>query len=284
MQKYPWRIASASAIGTSHLSNGSSCEDSFAYSFAKLDEDEEILIAAVSDGAGSAEHSAAASRLTCDSFIERIESHLRSGGKIAHLDKTFATNLITEISNVLQEKAKLNGHRVRDYACTLLGVIVGESSSAFLQIGDGAIVTSGGFEDGWSWVFWPQHGEFANATNFVISEDAQNVADFEVASRRVDEFAIFSDGIENLVLHQATKTVHGPFFESMFGPVRTSKSIGLDETLSKGLEKYLSSPTICERTDDDKTLLLASRRSISHSVERENSTPIVPRSISDENA
>ncbi len=270
MQKYPWRIACASAIGTSHLNNGSSCEDSFAHSFVKLESNEEVFIAAVSDGAGSAEHSAAASRFACDDFVQRIESYIREGGKIADLNHSFAKRLIAEISNAIQNSAKSREHRVRDYACTLLGVAVSESAAAFFQIGDGAIVTSGGVEDGWSWVFWPQHGEFANTTNFIISEDASELVAFDLAPRRVDELAIFSDGIEHLVLHQASKTVHGPFFESKFAPVRDSEIVGFNDKLSQGLEKYLASPTICDRTDDDKTLLLATRRPFSLFQDKQN--------------
>jgi hypothetical protein len=70
---------------------------------------------------------------------------------------------------------------------------------------------------------------------------------------------MFSDGIENLVLHQATKTVHQPFFNTMLGPVRRSAEPGVNTLLSQGLRVYLASPTICDRTDDDKSLILASR-------------------------
>ena len=74
------------------------------------------------------------------------------------------------------------------------------------------------------------------------------------------EIALLSDGIEPLVLHYASRTVHGPFFDCMFGPVRRSQAIGEDLALSQDLEGYLSSPAILERTDDDKTLVLAMRR------------------------
>jgi hypothetical protein len=45
----------------------------------------------------------------------------------------------------------------------------------------------------------------------------------------------------------------------MIQPVRKTKAIGLDQELSEGLRRYLASPAICERTDDDKTLVLATR-------------------------
>src|SRR5262249_12376686 len=132
--------------------------------------------------------------------------------------------------------------------------------AAFLQIGDGAIVISHGEEDGWSWVFWPQHGEFANTTNFIVSDNARECLAFDLAPRRIDELAIFTDGLEDLVLHQASRTVHQPFFNSVFKPVRESVAQGYDESLSTSLERYLESPIVCERTDDDKTLVIATRR------------------------
>ncbi|MGE5150850.1 MAG: protein phosphatase 2C domain-containing protein, partial [Rhodospirillaceae bacterium] len=144
------------------------------------------------------------------------------------------------------------------YACTLLAAVVGDQSAVFVQIGDGAMVISSG--TGWRHVFWPQHGEFANTTNFVTSERAVPELEFVRVDEAVQEIAIFTDGIENLVLQKAGKTAHAPFFDSMFPPVRKSLASGVDAELSRALDKYLSSPTINNRTDDDKTLILASRR------------------------
>jgi hypothetical protein len=63
-----------------------------------------------------------------------------------------------------------------------------------------------------------------------------------------------------LVLRKAEKEVHIPFFDSMFRSVRGARAPGLDAALSRELEKYLNSALINERTDDDKTLIMASRR------------------------
>jgi hypothetical protein len=46
----------------------------------------------------------------------------------------------------------------------------------------------------------------------------------------------------------------------MFPAVRRSTVAGVDTDLSRALEEYLSGPLINARTDDDKTLILASRR------------------------
>jgi hypothetical protein len=45
----------------------------------------------------------------------------------------------------------------------------------------------------------------------------------------------------------------------MLPPVRALAKPGLDAVLSGKLEAYLACSAVCARTDDDKTLLLASR-------------------------
>ena len=57
--------------------------------------------------------------------------------------------------------------------------------------------------------------------------------EFNLAPRRIDEFAIFSDGIERMVLHGPTEAVNDPFFDQMFVPVRASTAPGLDQKLSE---------------------------------------------------
>lgn len=260
MESDPWRVALASSIGTSHIATGSPCQDSATHQFVRT-AGGTILIGVVCDGAGSAAHSDIGSWLAAQTFSEHVSLFLEQGGALQSIDRTIAEQWLLETAEALEIAAREAGHQVRDYACTLLVAVVGENSAVFIQVGDGAIVVSEGQDDGWSWVFWPQHGEFANTTNFIVSPDAVGLMDFAVSANRIEEFAIFSDGIENLVLHQASKTVHAAFFDSMFPPVRCA-SAGVDLRLSERLEQYLSSPRICEKTDDDKTLILASRRSL----------------------
>lgn len=219
----------------------------------------QVVVAVVSDGAGSAAHADVASSSAVAYFCEAVEAYVEAGGSIRELDREKVAGWLRGLVVQIEARARELGHSVRDYACTLLMAIVSSDAAAFMQLGDGAIVVSHGKEDGWAYVFWPQHGEYANTTNFVVSPNAESLFEFEVAPRRIDEFALFSDGIEKLVLHDASKSVHQPFFDNMFPPVRAARDAGALVMLSSGLERYLSSPAICERTDDDKTLVLASR-------------------------
>ena len=72
---------------------------------------------------------------------------------------------------------------LRDYASTLLAALVGAEAAAFMQIGDGAIVIANRQSNGWAYLFWPQHGVFANTTNFVTSKDASQRMDFDLSRR-----------------------------------------------------------------------------------------------------
>jgi hypothetical protein len=193
--------------------------------------------------------------------VELIRTYFGAGGKLADVDRDVMVGWVLTAADRLIEKAAEDGNSPRDYACTLLIAIAGEERAVFAQIGDGAIVVSHGEADGWLWVFWPQHGEYANQTVFILSANATDSLEFCQEPRRIDEIALFSDGIERMVLHAETKSVNDAFFNQMFVPVRTSVAEGLDLELSEKLKGYLGSTTVNARTNDDKTLIMATRRS-----------------------
>lgn len=249
----------ASTIGTSHITASQPCQDSHGCSVLNDAAGSSVMVLVASDGAGSASVADVGSALACDTFVKLVTDYIAKGGRVADIARPLVERWIAGIVYGFGLHAEARGFELGDYACTLLAAIVGEDATAFVQIGDGAIVHSDG-TGGWSWVFWPQHGEFANTTNFITSEHVQETLAFQTTIRPFEEIAIFTDGLENLVLRKATQEVHGPFFDSMFRSVRGSTAAGPDAGLSRALETYLGSALINERTDDDKTLILASRR------------------------
>lgn len=253
-----WRIAAASTIGTSHSKFGISCQDSHAVKLFIDRDGEDVLVVVVSDGAGSAANAEIGSRLTCKTIVDAIELYLVDGGKVDTINRGIAWSWGLRVQEAIKQQSEIDDRAPKDYACTMLVAIVASSAAAFMQIGDGAIVVSDGGE--WCWVYWPQHGEFANMTNFVTEPCAEEVFAFEQCPRKIDEFAVFSDGLERLILHEATKTVFPPFFDQMFPAVRATEGEGVDTKLSEALAAYLDSKIINNKTDDDKTLVLATRR------------------------
>jgi hypothetical protein len=252
-----WRIAAASALGTSHAKLGMPCQDAYVVKLLTDKDGKNVLVVVVSDGAGSAAKAEVGLRLTCSTVAEAAEVHLIDG-KVSDISRDVAQSWVGMVQQAISLRAEDENGVARDYACTMLVAIVGEDAAVFLQIGDGATVVSD--DEGWCWVHWPQHGEFANMTNFVTEPSAEEKLAFDLCLRRIDEVAVFSDGIERLVLHESSKSVFDPFFDRMFPAVRSLDRDGLDSKLSESLEGYLNSKTINDKTDDDKTLVLATRR------------------------
>ena len=259
-----WRIAAASVIGTSHTKSGQPCQDSALVRLVDTS-DGTVLVSAVSDGAGSAAHSEIGSRAAVTTTTHLIENFLRAGGTIGSIQRETAVSWVAQVQSVITSLAAEIAVSARELACTLLVAIIGPECAVFFQVGDGAMVVLEKGDECWSYIFWPQHGEYINSTNFVTSTDATKIMEFASVTRQIESFSSFSDGIENLVLHYATKTVHDSFFNAMIAPVQQALTEGFDEGLSESLIRYLNSDRICDRTDDDKSLVLATRSPIATS-------------------
>jgi hypothetical protein len=217
-------------------------------------------VAAAADGAGTAQNAERGAQLATDAFQAHVEVFLRERA-IAELTGERLKDIVRSVREVLEEAADSASAPLRSFACTLLAVVVSADHACFCQIGDGAIIVADeGDANDWCWVFWPHRGEFANATSFLTDEDALDQIEIEVGHRDIEEVALLTDGIEKLVLQYDTQSVFAPFFETMFPPVRASSAMGEDTQLSTALATYLQSASVNQRTDDDKTLILASRR------------------------
>ena len=237
----PWRTAWATSIGTAHVRSGVPCQDAAGVRVVGG-----VLVAAVSDGAGTARHAEAGSALAVAHFLEWFAAAADPG--LAGIDRGAVDAWFGALRGSIGEPAA-------DYACTLLGAVVGPERAAYVQIGDGAIVV--GAAGAYDWVFWPQHGEYANSTYFVTQEGADRMLQFTTGPAP-DEIALFSDGIERLVLDMAARTVHGPAFEPIFAWLAGTAPEG-DAGPSAALAAYLGSEHVNRRTDDDKALAMATR-------------------------
>lgn len=253
-----WRVAAASAIGTSHTKTGLPCQDSVHVRLIDTVQGP-ILISAVSDGAGSAAHSEIGSRAAVTTVTYLAENYLSAGGTLLSIGRDLALSWLAQVQSVISNLAIGAGTSTREFACTLMVGIIGADSSVFLQVGDGAMVVREPGDEGWSYVFWPQHGEYINTTNFLTASNAASVMEFAVTNRIIESFSCFSDGIENVVLNNTTRAIHDTFFDAMITRVQDSSAVGVDEVLSQSLIRYLSSDQVCARTDDDKSLVLATR-------------------------
>lgn len=254
----PWRYVGASARGTSHEATGAPCQDASRTIVVPTSRGE-ILVAVCADGAGSAPRSHEGAELACGALLGEVRDYLEAGRSLARLLPPAVEEWFIRVNAALHDLAAEHEAPARDFACTLLLAAVEPGAAVFAQIGDGAIVTSDG-ENDYRPVFWPESGEYANMTFFVTEPEAiRHLQVAIVLDQGVDEVALFTDGIQSLALRYETRGAHAPFFRPMFARLR-DEAPGDAEVLSVGLRAFLESPKVNERTDDDKTLVLATRR------------------------
>lgn len=259
-QAVPWRYIAAAQIGTSHIKAGTPCQDSYRCEFVTGKGGEEYLIAIASDGAGSAKHSDEGSAQTCGLFVRALSAYLSAGGEWP-IPRDYFVQCVRELQAVFAAMAAEAGTTEREYACTLVLAVTGPGGTAFLQIGDGAIVyASRSMPSNFAAAFWPERGEYANQTTFITSPEALESLQHEFLDEEVDEIAVFTDGIQNLVLDYRQQMAHSPWFDRMFTAVRSLNEPGYSAALSEKLDAFLAGKDVNARTDDDKTLILATRR------------------------
>jgi len=253
-----WRYVAASVIGTSHEKTGGACQDANDCYVYASPAGEMILAAAVADGAGSAACGGEGAAITSRALLGLIKEHLESGRTVEQVTNDTVRSWLTSIQNLLTEEAKAVSRERRDFACTILALIVSDTCAACLQVGDGVIVVADSEEHAYGHVFWPDRGEYANTTHFVTEDDAIEHLQFESINRRIVEAALLTDGLQSIALNYQRRTAHEPFFKGLFAPLRTAEE-GCSRELSESLAVFLASPRVNEKTDDDKTLMLASR-------------------------
>lgn len=255
-----WKCVHGSVAGTSHVDDDLPCQDCCDVRVIDFDS-ETMLVACVADGAGSATHSNIGSTIACETFQTLVSNH---GWCLAELDadafvKDFEGVAVAwsgQMRAAIETEANGLGVPVRQLACTFLGAIVFNRHAGFIQIGDGAITVRIGQTSGV--VFWPQSGEYANMTNFLTDDEFKQNLECRPVLGKVEEVAMFSDGLERMILRFAEHTVHEPFLLPLYEQLR---KVPDSSELMRPLLNFLASDQVNARTDDDKSLILATRMS-----------------------
>ena len=253
-----WRVAYASAIGLAHINQNTNCQDRFACKTVKTAGEGEILIAVVADGAGSTTSGQIGAEIACQIFTEQVADFLSAkDASVKSLTADFGKLWISYFQQKISEISRENKKELRDYATTFVGAVIGKMNAAFYQVGDGAIVFSNsGDAKSYRFAIAPVETEYVNVTEFVTDETAADSLRFEMINETVEDLILFSDGIYAVAVDYQTNQPHEPFLMPMIAPLRNGGALnGLNEKL----ENFLASPKINEKTDDDNTIILASR-------------------------
>ena len=260
-----WNFIHGSAQGTSHRNSGKPCQDHGAIHVVETGFGS-VLVAACADGAGSAKHSEVGARIAVETFLDAASSELLGGLDPSMIEEATLRSWKQIAVARIEEQARSMGVSSRQLACTFLTAVVGPSSAAFAQVGDGVIVVDG--PDGYEFVFWPDTGEYANTTHFITDMDGDRHFRSDCQARPVQDVAMLTDGLQMLVLSYSETRVHGPFFRPIFASLRSAPD---GEAMRADLVAFLNSNPVNARTDDDKTLILATRRPLgNHAPNRSN--------------
>lgn len=248
-----WRWAASSARGTSHARANTRCQDAHACRLYAP----ELLSVVVADGAGSAELGGEGAWLLCRVITRATSTHL-ANSMATMPDDTRIWDWVDQARDQIIEAARRRSLVPKAFASTMVYVLSNASESVIAHIGDGSTAIRYSETGTWQVPSWPDHGEYASTTYFVTDEPSPRLRITRIG-QPVDRIVVFSDGLERLALNFATQEPHPPLLEQLCAPVAALETAGRSRELSDHLHAYLDSEPICERSDDDKTIVLACR-------------------------
>lgn len=257
MSANSWRVAYASATGAAHENQSTECQDRLVCRVLKV-RDANLLIAAIADGAGSTTDGQTGAEIACSTFVDVVADFLTSTkASVSSLSEEFGRRWVEFCRTQIAAKASQSDKELRDFASTFVGAVVGEDAAAFFQVGDGGCVFSiDGAPGSYEFAIEPTETEYVNITEFLTDDNAAESIRFRLSEQRISDVVLFSDGIFAVAVDYANNRPHEPFLLPMIAPLKNGV---VPDGINEKLERFLSSSKINEKTDDDKTIILASR-------------------------
>lgn len=251
-----WKVVTHSAIGSRHLSKGLPCQD-----YGNYCVQDDLIMGAVADGAGSAKYSDVGSKVTVETYLKCVQQELKplfsnSGSPEDISDINFRdlfSNVSHAIFNALETEANQGDFPLRELGCTLLGFIASPHWIAAMQIGDGFIVLREYQDDDIHLLFQPDKGEFINETLFITSQGAIDQMQVVVKQVQPQFICAATDGLENVAIRFHDWQPHLPFFQPFIDCLSLIPEV-VDQ--KSYVQTFLESDRLNAKTDDDKTLLL----------------------------
>jgi Protein phosphatase 2C len=248
-----WRAIAHSSIGVSHYKRGGVCQDYADF----ITTNNDFVVGAVSDGAGSAKFSDIGSELAVKTTLKYLVKHSRGLRELSSdipedRVREIFERALEEVLSILNQNAKERRCRLADMACTLLAFISTPKWIAAMQIGDGFIVIKPKNET-YQLLFQPDKGEYSNETTFITSSCALNQMQILVVPVEQDFICASTDGLERLAIRINDWTAPAGFFEPLESYIKSEDELRDNPNYVKD---FLQSDKLNTRTDDDKTLLL----------------------------
>lgn len=247
-----WKWVSADCRGTSHVHSGTRMQD--AHVCAVVPSKKEIFVSVISDGAGSAAFGGQGASLACRTISQSVVRHVRLAGGLPsnfQIEDWVDGARDRIIATALRRSAS-----PREFASTLIVSISDGAETIIAHVGDGCTVLRDMVSAEWIAPSWPAHGEYASTTHFITDEPTVQLR-ITRHSAPIDALVSFTDGLERLALDFVDCKPFTPFFMTLTRPIFQLPLPGRSQEVSKQLALYLDSEAINQRTDDDKTLIIA---------------------------
>ncbi|WP_341525865.1 PP2C family serine/threonine-protein phosphatase [Nostoc sp. UHCC 0302] len=246
-----WQVVAASVCGTSHIKTKQLCQDAHHWQILA----DNLLVAAVADGAGSASLGKVGAMVAVETAIENIavKQITRDSLSDDYNVRSLLTDALLAAKKAVEDEAAASGKQPQDLATTLIIMVATPEVVAVAQIGDGLAVAKDRMGNLLA-LTTPDHGEYINETTFLTSLNALETAQMRLWREDIVNVSVLTDGLQMLALNMVVGEPHKPFFFPLFDFVVKTE----DRTQAKEqLVRFLSSDRITQRTDDDLTLIIA---------------------------
>ena len=269
-EKNRWRVATASAVGTSHIRHNIPNQDAVDYRLVEAGLSE-VLVVAVADGAGSASRSDEGSRIAVEAAVESMADGIRKRPVAAfseHLSASLVRNGIKRAKDAVARYGEEQDIPIRELACTLIVAVTSDRLVTAAQVGDGAVIAFN-IGSGAALTLCDAHtGEYANETTFITSRSRPHeIASVGHASGYdYDALALTTDGLQNLALKMPEREAFMGFWNPMLNDLAAT---GEPEAVPGRIHSFISGERVQSRTSDDVTIAIATRSSRSAEEERQ---------------
>jgi len=243
-----WNVIAVAVKGTAHQKVDVPCQDAIYWQISP----EGALVIAVADGAGSASLAKIGAEIAVRQAVEYLcSSELTLVDVINNDWHALLTGAFQSALAAIVVEAETRQTALREFASTLIVTLATQDFVLAGHIGDGASVV--GDDDGNVYLLTgPQNGEYANETTFLVSPDALATVQLVKWPKAARYLALFSDGLQMLALTMPGAHPHAPFFSPLFQFISSRPQEGEAQ-----LRKFLTTPPVTDRADDDLSLVLA---------------------------
>ena len=156
---FPIVVAGTTRIGRRHVAEGSHNQDSYQY---RILPNQRTIVAAVSDGAGSAPRAKLGSFIAVRYAVATASDEL---SRKSTLQQALKSGLKAAIEAIQKMADQDPVHQVESYHSTLILAAWTPQAVAAIQVGDGAAIVTN--QEGAKMLTIPQQGEYVNETYFI---------------------------------------------------------------------------------------------------------------------